>query len=70
MTSTQITDFGYGIHCSHHVEDFEVSKRKGNGVGRRGYRQHEGQGGGNGAWQHHVQWMYLHCYGLKHIDVY
>lgn len=52
------------MNDSHHVDDFEVPVREGNGVGRRGHRQHEGQRGSDGAGQHHIQWVYSNRYGL------
>lgn len=53
------------MYKSHHVHDFEVSKREGDGVGGRGHRQHEGQRGSDGAGQHHIQRVYLNRRGLK-----
>lgn len=40
---------------SHHVNDFEVAVGEGDGVGRGGHWQHEGQRGGDGAGEHDVQ---------------
>ncbi len=53
------------MYKSHHVHDFEFSKREGDGVGRCGHRQHEGQRGSDGAGQHHIQRVYLNSCGLR-----
>lgn len=50
---------------SHHVHDFEFSKREGDGIGRRGDRQHEGQRGSDGAGEHHIQGVDLNSCGLR-----
>lgn len=50
---------------THHVGHFEVTIGEDDGVGGRGYRQHEGKGGAEGAGDHHVQRVQAYRLGLS-----
>lgn len=41
--------------ATHHIRHFEASEREDDGIGRGGHRQHEGQGGGQGAREHDIE---------------
>lgn len=51
----QVRRTRFPAEASHHVNDSEVAVREGDGVGRGGHWQHEGQRGGDGAGEHDVQ---------------
>ena len=56
------------IWSTYHIDDFEVSEREGDGVGRCGHGQHEGQRRGDGAGQHHVQRVDPDSLGLGDVN--
>ena len=50
---------------TYHVDDFEVSGGEDDGVWRRAYRKHVGEGRGDGARYHEVQWVHRQPDGLQ-----
>lgn len=53
---------------THHVRHFEEPIGEDDGVRRRGYGQHEGEGGAQGAGDHHVQRVQVYGLGLDQRD--
>lgn len=49
---------------THHVGHFKQTIGEDNGVGGRGHRQHEGEGGAESAGDHHIQRVQAYRLGL------
>lgn len=50
--------------ATHHIGHFEIPEGEDQGIWRGGHRQHEGQGGGQGAREHDVERMDADGLGL------